>query len=95
MAMYMATKSTERCQMGGEKEKETKNTFEDNRIASLYNEAGNAQNMINNLYLGLLYLCMQMNIHHSTLMPCSQQNAAVTASMLDVLQRVHHIRDEE
>lgn len=35
-----------------------------------------------------------MNINRSALVPRGQPHAAVTTSMLDVLERVHHVRDE-
>jgi hypothetical protein len=37
---------------------------------------------------------MHVNIHGATLVPCREQDTAVTAVVLHILERVHHIGDE-
>lgn len=39
-------------------------------------------------------LCIHMNIHNTTLMPCREQDAAIAAIVLHVLERVHHVGNE-
>jgi uncharacterized protein (UPF0305 family) len=38
---------------------------------------------------------MSMNIDSATLMPGREQETAITAIVLHILERVHHVRDEE
>jgi hypothetical protein len=37
---------------------------------------------------------MHVNIHGATLVPCREQDTAVAAVVLHILERVHHIGDE-